>query len=376
MNARIGKLAKWVLCVSVWFGCLACSGLGLTAGLFGMGNFVAHCAALCTDESARQQDATTNQQSQKTGKQSESTQRKDSQGPPSPSTTSDASSPQETEKRASAARPMDAFVRLRRDARGKPLALETAIVHYQLPTPGGKVAHVDLVAAVHVGEKKYYEELNQRFSKYEAVLFELVAPEDFRAPEGRKLESQSFVGFIQNGLKSLLGLEFQLHGIDYARPNFVHADMSPEEFEETMRKRGESFWQMFLKLLRHGMEKQAKQPSNTSDLDFLLALLKQDRLVIKRVLAEELAANGDALAAISGEDGGSTIITERNKKALEVLRRELQNGKTRLAIFYGAGHLPDMEARLMADFNAKRMATEWLVAWDLEKDHSRPAPKK
>jgi hypothetical protein len=36
-------------------------------------------------------------------------------------------------------------------------------------------------------------------------------------------------------------------------------------------------------------------------------------------------------------------------------------------VFYGAGHLPDMEKRLGADFGLKREGEKWLTAWSLEK---------
>ncbi|HET9272935.1 MAG TPA: hypothetical protein VFO09_01545, partial [Methyloceanibacter sp.] len=39
---------------------------------------------------------------------------------------------------------------------------------------------IDLVAVVHVGEQAYYRRLNREFEKYDAVLYELVAPEGTR----------------------------------------------------------------------------------------------------------------------------------------------------------------------------------------------------
>jgi hypothetical protein len=35
-------------------------------------------------------------------------------------------------------------------------------------------------------------------------------------------------------------------------------------------------------------------------------------------------------------------------------------------VFYGAGHLPDMEKRLAADFGLQRQSEKWLVAWSME----------
>jgi hypothetical protein len=71
------------------------------------------------------------------------------------------------------------------------------------------------------------------------------------------------------------------------------------------------------------------------------------------------------MAAIEGKDG-STIITARNQKALEVLKREIEAGKKKIGIFYGAGHLADMEERLLKDFDLKRENERWLTAWDMK----------
>ena len=49
-----------------------------------------------------------------------------------------------------------------------------------------------------------------------------------------------------------------------------------------------------------------------------------------------------------------------------MLDKQLAAGKKKIGVFYGAGHLPDMEKRLLADFGLKRDSESWLVAWSLE----------
>ncbi len=78
------------------------------------------------------------------------------------------------------------------------------------------------------------------------------------------------------------------------------------------------------------------------------------------------------MAALNGPEG-STLVTERNKVALAKLDKQLSQGKQRIAIFYGAGHLPDMAERLATDFNFHETGTRWLTAWNLAAD---PAPAK
>lgn len=254
------------------------------------------------------------------------------------------------------------YIRVVRDEKGKPLTMDTPIVRMVKADNPNVV--VDLVGAVHIGEGSYYSELNKRFEGYEAVLYELVAPPGTKIPkEGKRGNDANPVSGLQQGMKSMLGLEFQLEKIDYTKANFIHADMSPEEMAKTMKDRGESILQMFLKAMGSGMAKQGAQKN--SDLDVLSALFSPDRPnKLKLAMAEQFDNMEGEMAIFDGPEG-STIITERNRKALEVLKRELDAGKKKLAIFYGAGHLADMEKRMEKDFGMKRAGEEWVVAWKL-----------
>lgn len=264
------------------------------------------------------------------------------------------------------------FLRVARDAEGTPVALEVAVVRYRPANGANEGPTVDLVGAVHVAEKQYYAHLNRLFRKYDVVLYELVAPEGSRVPRGGPPAGSNPVSGLQRLMKDLLELEFQLDQIDYTRPNMVHADMSPEQFAESMRKRGESFMAMFLRMFGYSLAKQ-QSPSTSSDVDFLAALFSPNRaLALKRVMAEQFADMGGLTVAMEGPEG-STLIGERNRVALEGLRQQLAAGKKRLAIFYGAGHMIDMDRRLQSDFQLKPVSRRWLVAWDMK---GAAAPRK
>lgn len=267
------------------------------------------------------------------------------------------------------------YIRVRRGDDKQPLAMETAVIHFASGDDRSGI-QVDLVGAVHVGDKAYYDELNKLFESYDVVLYELVAPEGTRVPkEGRKGPSGHPVGALQDGMSSILALQHQLDSIDYTKENFVHADLSPEEFTKTMEKRGESFMQMFLRLMGQGMAQQAGAGGSGGDLGLLMALFSKDRaLALKIAMAEQFENLEGQMAVFDGPEG-STIITERNKRAFEVLQKELDAGKKKIAVFYGAGHLPDMERRLTGDFKLKRTGEKWLVAWSLEKARKSDAKK-
>jgi hypothetical protein len=117
----------------------------------------------------------------------------------------------------------------------------------------------------------------------------------------------------------------------------------------------------------------AAQQGKSSDAELLMALFAKDRpFRLKRAMASQFENLEAQMAVIEGKDG-STIISERNKKALEVLKKEIAAGKKNLGIFYGAGHLPDMEERLLKDFGLKRDSETWLTAWTMERAEQKPA---
>jgi hypothetical protein len=275
---------------------------------------------------------------------------------------------------ASNASPAKKWVRLLKGKTREPLAMQTAIVRYVPASdfdadsaPADYPRYVDLVGAVHIGDHDYYKNLNRRFRDYDAVLYELVAPEGTVVPRGRGADSSHPLGALQNGMKNMLEVEHQLEQIDYTRPNFVHADMSPEEFMKSMDDRQEGFVQMYFKVLGASLahQSQAEADGASADADIFVALFANDRARrLKIAMAKQFEGMEELLVGLAGPDG-STLITERNKRALDVLQKELDGGEQRLAIFYGAGHLSDMQEQMMKRFDVKPVSIEWLDAWDL-----------
>lgn len=266
------------------------------------------------------------------------------------------------------------FLRLSRDDRDRPLSLDTSIVEYgRRDEPAGRGARptprVDLVAAVHVGSRSYYDTLDRLFADYDAVLYELVAPPNARPRPGAK--PAGAIGSAQQGLKQMLGLEFQLEAVDYTAANFVHADLSPQEFDAAMKKRGESWWSMFMKLMREGMaraERDGRKPGGDVSVGEMFGLLfgsgEARQVKLRRIMAEQFT-DMEVLTATFGGEEGSTLITDRNAAALRVLREQIAKGRRRIAIFYGAAHMDDFDRRLRADHGLQPRETVWLEAWDL-----------
>ena len=271
------------------------------------------------------------------------------------------------------------FLRLSRDDQDRPLSLDTSIVEYGRPADrqgvvGRPPLRVDLVAAVHLGSQSYYDTLDRLFADYDAVLYELVAPPNARPKPGAK--PAGAIGSAQQGLTQILGLEFQLEAVDYAAANFVHADLSPKEFDAAMKKRGESWWSMFMKLMREGAaraEREGRQPGGDVGFGEMFGLLfgsgEARQVKLRRIMAEQFT-DMEVLTATFGGEEGSTLITDRNAAALRVLREQMAKGRKRIAVFYGAAHMEDFDRRLRADFGLQPRETVWLEAWDLRE----PAP--
>jgi hypothetical protein len=267
------------------------------------------------------------------------------------------------------------FMRLVRDPSGKITALETAIVRC-VPRDCGKTGPtVDLVAAVHIADRGYYELLNREFAPHDVVLYELVAPEGTKIPEGGKSENQHPVAMIQNMMKDVLELDFQLNRVNYTKPNMVRADMTPKQLSESMERKGESLLTMLIRAMGYSLAKQDSTASDTAELDLLMALFDSHRaLALKRLAAEQLE-DLEGLTAALGGSGGSSLIEERNKTALAVLRKQIALGKQKIAIFYGAGHMKDMQQRLRDDFDLVPINTRWLVAWNMADAVKKPVAK-
>jgi hypothetical protein len=243
--------------------------------------------------------------------------------------------------------------------------METSIVRY-VPADGTRDGLVvDLIGAVHVGDKRYYEKLNKAFDQYDVLLYELVAPEGTKIPKGGGQRSGHPVSAIQQGMKNMLDLEFQLEQVDYTKKHFVHADMSPEQFAKSMKDRGESFLQLFFRMMGTAIAQQSGRKGSATEAEMLIALFSRDRAFhLKRAMAQQFEDLGGMMAALEGPDG-STLVTERNKAALAVMKKEIAAGKKRIGIFYGAGHMNDMEGRLQTEFALREKSVQWVEAWNL-----------
>ena len=243
-------------------------------------------------------------------------------------------------------------------------SLETAVARFE--SPKGQI--VDLVGAVHVADKGYFEALNVRFRQYDALLYELVGPPMHERRKDKPVkgaENLQWIGKLQGAMRDALQLAGQIEHIDYAAKNFVHADMSLEQFQKMREEKQEGFLQLYLRVLSayNKMAREGDDDPEAASLALIVQILmnRDNPNELKRAVAAQFD-QVERLMRKMGEGEGTVIITERNRVAFEVLDKQLAAGKKKLGIFYGAGHLPDMEKRLI-ERGFKKTGSEWLRAW-------------
>ncbi|MDH3336925.1 MAG: hypothetical protein OER22_01335 [Gammaproteobacteria bacterium] len=264
------------------------------------------------------------------------------------------------------------FARVSTDENDQPKALQLAIATY-VPQDREQVLSVDLISAIHIGDSSYYAELNQRFKKYDALLYELVAPEN-AAVSNRLAKRKGFISSAQIGMTKLLDLSFQLDEINYDQANFVHADLSPQELRDSMDDRGESLYVYFWRIFFASLDQYAKDPLGLKDWAMLSAVLSSDQDdALKTMIAYEMT-NIEQVRDIFGEDSDSAVIGARNQRAVDVLKREVEAGARHIGIFYGVAHMPDLEERLLDQLGLTYDRTNWVDAWRLGSDTKNSAP--
>ncbi len=254
------------------------------------------------------------------------------------------------------------FLRVVTGDQNQPRALQVAIVTYTSGQGDDEVA-VDLVSALHVGDASFYATLNDRFEIYDVLLYELIADDGARTPRPNARKSgvlSSTQGFIGDALD----LTYQLDEIDYDRPNFVHADFSPGELSSDMQARGESLYDYFWRVFFAAVAESASDPLGIKAMRRTSRSLESDDS-LKVFLAYDLARQADMGEILAGPDG-SAIIEGRNSRALEVMQSQIESGARHIGIFYGAGHMLDLDERLQTELGFEKQKETWIDAWSLD----------
>eukprot|EP00903_Cladosiphon_okamuranus_P003777 g3775.t1 len=241
--------------------------------------------------------------------------------------------------------------------------LQTAVFGYERDGVA-----VDLIGAIHIADKAYYEFLNKYFKNYEVLLFEMVGGEGLgggkrqaaiaggKEDDGGKMDG---LRTLYESLERALGLTGQAGLIDYFAENFVHADLTLAEFDAMQEENGES---MLGFMIQAGMA--AEKPKRDPDtLRLMRGILTGRSDLVKLEMMKTMEDGDNQIDALAGEN---VIIQGRNEKCMEVLDQQIEAGKKKIGIFYGAAHFPDMERR-MVERGFVKTSAKWATAWRVPK---------
>lgn len=268
------------------------------------------------------------------------------------------------------------YVRLVRDATKNPTKLQTAIARFE--SPDGAI--VDLVSVIHIADKSYYEKLNKHLGHYDSVLYEMVldVPRSFaHQNEVREIlgkdkkepridttrGGRDSLSLFQKQMAGILGLEFQQDIVRYNQDNFRHADLTLEEFDKAMSSEHKSPSDLLTTLF----EKSTAPGPEVAEIS-KLPLLKifavgpndAERRTLKIGMGAILSSSIDPATEIQGD----VLIGQRNAKAMAVLQERVSKKDKKIAIFYGAAHMPDFSLRLRK-LGFKPVYRNWVTAWTI-----------
>lgn len=273
-------------------------------------------------------------------------------------------------------------------------AVELQVAARKLVPANGKGPVIWLTGASHIGETNYYAQLQKHLDAQALVLFEGVnasrkpaatnapatPPEPAPAPATKTTERSS----LQKDLAESLGLVFQLEAVNYTRPHFRNSDLSVAQLQELMEKEESP---------DPAAPESAKEKRKNEAFDTLLKAMEGDSLFGSLLKAGFKLVGGnprfqamtklaliEALGSIRGDLSRmkslpedvqrlmEVLIQSRNDAVLKDLRAELKRAQpaASISIFYGAGHMDDLERRIRREFGYRPDGDLWLPAFSVD----------
>jgi len=257
------------------------------------------------------------------------------------------------------------FARLLREPDGSG-TFQTSTVSYR----NASGITVDLIGAVHMGKRGYYQDLNREFTRYQTVLYELIVWDKDEKPSRPSSAPPPPAAFwdksMQRHLTEWLDLDDQLDWIDYTPAHFVHADVDVKGLDELQEQEYGSGAEAVGKILGEGLATGLRanfHPPPIGPMDLIDVMrVGPDQVSRRRALvAKAMSSGSDAF----GDD--PVIIRRRNRVAMDKLKQVLAKplGPKHIAVFYGAGHMPGMEKILTEEmgFEPMDVPSRWHDAW-------------
>jgi hypothetical protein len=258
-----------------------------------------------------------------------------------------------------------------------------------------------LASVMHVGEPAYYRALQNFLDTQTVVLYEGINPNahphhvheaaaPFTPPPApAATPAGANAGYsMQSTLARSLGLVFQLDAIDYVRTNFLNSDLSIAQIQRIMDGN------------RAGSTPGQKSGGNATfdtllqimdGSSFLGSLFKvglqiiagspQMQAVAKLTMIEAIGQLKGDMSDVQGlppdwKELIKVLIQARNKNLMADLKSELKKVPRdgSIAVFYGAGHMDDLQKRVTGELHYRPSDETWLTAISVDMRKSGISP--
>jgi hypothetical protein len=258
-----------------------------------------------------------------------------------------------------------------------------------------------LASVMHVGEPAYYHALQRFLDAQTVVLYEGINPDSHphhvhdsnvasaHAPPPATPTSGAKAGYsMQSTLAKSLGLVFQLEAVDYDRSNFLNSDLSVLQIQRVIAGEGPRG--------ATGQKGGGNAPFETllqimDGSSFLGGLFKiglqfiaaspQMQAVAKLTLIEAVGRLKGDLSDVQGLPPDwkqliKVLIEARNQNLMADLKAELKKipPSGSIAVFYGVGHMDDLEKRVTGDLHYRPADDTWLTAFSVDSSKSGLSP--
>jgi hypothetical protein len=275
------------------------------------------------------------------------------------------------------------------------LELQIAVRRFVPETGTGPT--VWLEGTSHIGDSNYYRALQKHLDAQTIVLYEGVnsdahprhvlkpgaPPEISQAPPEVAAGSETNAGYsMQSALASALGLVFQLDAIDYDRTNYLNSDLSVLQIQRLLLN------DPYAQPAAPG-EKGRSSPTFDALLQimdgssFLGSIAKwgvqmiasdpQLQATTKFMLIEALGGMKGDFSEMRGlppdmQNLLKVLIEARNQNVVDDLKTEsaVVPPTGSIAIFYGTGHMPNLEKRIIRQLHYRPDGDVWFTAFSVD----------
>lgn len=184
---------------------------------------------------------------------------------------------------------------------------------------------------------------------------------------------------LQRELAHALGLAHQVESVDYNHPGWILADLSIESVRDGLEARGVDAGQL-LDTIGGSSFPAFVARALLRIVRFADRLLGGQAAALMRVMIIEMLAGVDTdtfAAAGLGPGFEEVIINDRNQSVVDVLRGVLERDPppSRIAILYGAAHMPDLAARIESQLGYRMEGAAWHEAISVRFDETGLRPQ-